>query len=168
MAILTGVRWWLFVVSCLAILLVYYYCLAMLGLCRCVWAFSSCEEQGLLFVVKWRLLVMVTPTLTLSQPPVLGTYGLLGKWILFKQKKNPVSRIIILSNPHFAQVFLRIDISPKVAKCSAQCQVQRSLLFSLKQKGFKYILPSWQQWQMGLQLKWITDGLSESHKTLCK
>ena len=84
---------------------------------------------------------MVTPTLTLSQPLVLGTYGLLGKWILFKQKKNPVSRIIILSNPHFAQVFLRIDISLKVAKCSAQCQVQRSFLFSLKQKGFKYLLP---------------------------
>ena len=33
--------------------------LAVLGLCCCVWAFSSCSEQGLLFVVVWGLLIAV-------------------------------------------------------------------------------------------------------------
>ena len=31
--------------------------LAVLGLCCCVWAFSSCSEWGLLFVVARRLLI---------------------------------------------------------------------------------------------------------------
>ena len=33
--------------------------LAVLGLCCCVWAFSSCSEQGLLFVVVRGLLIAV-------------------------------------------------------------------------------------------------------------
>ena len=33
--------------------------LAALGLCCCMWAFSSCGEQGLLFVVVPRLLIAV-------------------------------------------------------------------------------------------------------------
>ena len=33
--------------------------LAALGLCCCAWAFSSCGEQGLLFVVVCRLLIAV-------------------------------------------------------------------------------------------------------------
>ena len=33
--------------------------LAVLGLCCCAWAFSSCGEQGLLFVVVRGLLVAV-------------------------------------------------------------------------------------------------------------
>ena len=36
-----------------------YLFLAALGLCCCVWAFSSCGERGLLFVVVCRLLVEV-------------------------------------------------------------------------------------------------------------
>ena len=31
--------------------------MAALGLCCCVWAFSSCSEQGLLFVVVRRLII---------------------------------------------------------------------------------------------------------------
>ena len=34
--------------------------MAALGLCCCVWAFSSCSEQGLLFIVVHRLLIAVT------------------------------------------------------------------------------------------------------------
>ena len=33
--------------------------MAALGLCCCTWAFSSCGEQGLLFVVVRRLLIVV-------------------------------------------------------------------------------------------------------------
>ena len=33
--------------------------LAVLGLCYCAWAFSSCGERGLLFVVECRLLIAV-------------------------------------------------------------------------------------------------------------
>ena len=33
--------------------------MAALGLCCCVWAFSSCGEQGLLFVVVRGLLIAV-------------------------------------------------------------------------------------------------------------
>ena len=33
--------------------------MAVLGLCCCVWAFSSCGEQGLLFVVMRRFLIAV-------------------------------------------------------------------------------------------------------------
>ena len=36
-----------------------YVCLAALGLCCCAWAFSSCSEQGLLFVAVHRLLIAV-------------------------------------------------------------------------------------------------------------
>ena len=32
---------------------------AVLGLCGCTWAFSSCGEQGLLFVVVCGLLIVV-------------------------------------------------------------------------------------------------------------
>ena len=35
------------------------YVLAASGLPRCTWAFSSCGEQGLLFVVVHRLLIAV-------------------------------------------------------------------------------------------------------------
>ena len=38
---------------------IFYLFLAALGLCRCAWAFSSCSEQGLLFVVVHRLLIAV-------------------------------------------------------------------------------------------------------------
>ena len=33
--------------------------LAMVGLCCCAWAFSSCGKWGLLFVVVFRLLIAV-------------------------------------------------------------------------------------------------------------
>ena len=36
-----------------------YLFLAALGLCCCAWAFSSCGEQGLLFVAVHRLLIVV-------------------------------------------------------------------------------------------------------------
>ena len=36
-----------------------YLFLAVLGLCCCVWAFSSCSERGLLFVVVHGLLIAV-------------------------------------------------------------------------------------------------------------
>ena len=36
-----------------------YLFLAALGLCCCAWAFSSCGERGLLFIVVRRLLVAV-------------------------------------------------------------------------------------------------------------
>ena len=36
-----------------------YLFLAVLGLCCCVWAFSSCHERGLLFVAVGRLLAAV-------------------------------------------------------------------------------------------------------------
>ena len=35
--------------------------LAALGLCCCTWAFSSCGEQGLLFVAVRGLLIAVAP-----------------------------------------------------------------------------------------------------------
>ena len=34
---------------------------AVLGLCGCAWAFSSCGEQGLLFVALGGLLIVVAP-----------------------------------------------------------------------------------------------------------
>ena len=34
--------------------------MAALGLCCCAWAFSSCGERGLLFVVVLRLLIAVS------------------------------------------------------------------------------------------------------------
>ena len=37
----------------------YYLFLVALGLCCCAWAFSSCSEQGLLFVAVHRLLIAV-------------------------------------------------------------------------------------------------------------
>ena len=33
--------------------------MAALGLCCCVWAFSSCGERGLLFIVVCGLLIVV-------------------------------------------------------------------------------------------------------------
>ena len=36
-----------------------YLFLAVLGLCCCTWAFSSCGEQGLLFVAVRELLIAV-------------------------------------------------------------------------------------------------------------
>ena len=36
-----------------------YVCLAALGLHRCTWAFSSCDERGLLFVAVCGLLILV-------------------------------------------------------------------------------------------------------------
>ena len=33
--------------------------MAALGVCCCAWAFSSCGEQGLLFIVVCRLLIVV-------------------------------------------------------------------------------------------------------------
>ena len=36
-----------------------YLFLAALGLCCCAWAFSSCGERGLLFVVVHGLLIVV-------------------------------------------------------------------------------------------------------------
>ena len=33
--------------------------LAMVGLCCCAWAFSSCGKRGLLFVAVFRLLISV-------------------------------------------------------------------------------------------------------------
>ena len=41
-----------------------YLFLAALGLCRCAWAFSSCGELGLLFVVVHRLLIAVASLVT--------------------------------------------------------------------------------------------------------
>ena len=43
----------------LFIYLIYLF-LAALGLCCCVWAFSSCGERGLLFVVVCGLLIAVS------------------------------------------------------------------------------------------------------------
>ena len=36
-----------------------FFFLAVLGLCCCAWAFSSCGEWGLLFIVVRRLLIAV-------------------------------------------------------------------------------------------------------------
>ena len=45
----------------LSIYLSIYLFLAALGLCCCMWAFSSCSEQGLLFVVvHWLLLAVAS------------------------------------------------------------------------------------------------------------
>ena len=41
------------------ILCIYLFILAVLGLHCCAWAFSSCSEQGLLFVAVHRLLIAV-------------------------------------------------------------------------------------------------------------
>ena len=46
-----------------------YLFLAELGLCFCAQAFSSCGEQGLLFVVVHRLLIEVA---SLCRAPALG------------------------------------------------------------------------------------------------
>ena len=37
----------------------FFFFLAMLGLCCCAWAFSSCGERGLLFLAVCRLLIVV-------------------------------------------------------------------------------------------------------------
>ena len=53
------------VLSCynlfLKLLLFIYLCLAVLGLCCCARAFSSCGEQGLLFIAVHGLLIGVAP-----------------------------------------------------------------------------------------------------------
>ena len=38
---------------------IYYLFLAVLGLCCCTWAFSSCGERGLLFTAARVLLIVV-------------------------------------------------------------------------------------------------------------
>ena len=43
----------------LKILFIYLFILAALGLCCCMQAFSGCGEQGLLFLVVHRLLIVV-------------------------------------------------------------------------------------------------------------
>ena len=40
-------------------LIFFFFFSAVLGLCCCAWAFSSCGERGLLFVVVRRLLTVV-------------------------------------------------------------------------------------------------------------
>ena len=40
-------------------LFIYLFFLAALGLCCCLWAFSSCGEQGLLFIMVHGLLIAV-------------------------------------------------------------------------------------------------------------
>ena len=42
----------------LRVLFIFIY-LAVLGLCCCIWAISSCSEQGLLFIAMCRLLIAV-------------------------------------------------------------------------------------------------------------
>ena len=49
---------WCFLFVCLFFNLFYLF-LAALGLCYCMQAFSSCREQGLLFVVVLGLLIVV-------------------------------------------------------------------------------------------------------------
>ena len=44
---------------CVLIYLFIYLYLAALGLCCCAWAFSSCSEWGLLFIVVRGLLIVV-------------------------------------------------------------------------------------------------------------
>ena len=43
--------------SCFFLFLMYLLFLAVLGLCCCTWAFSSCSDQGLLFVAVRGLLI---------------------------------------------------------------------------------------------------------------
>ena len=47
--------------------------LAVLGLHCCLWAFSSCGKQGLLFVVVCRLLIVVAS--------LISEHGLYGAWV---------------------------------------------------------------------------------------
>ena len=53
------------IISINPILAYWFFCLfvflflAVLGLCCCAWAFSSCGERGLLFIVARRLLIAV-------------------------------------------------------------------------------------------------------------
>ena len=35
--------------------------LAVLSLCSCIWVFSGCGERGLLFLVVYKLLIVVAP-----------------------------------------------------------------------------------------------------------
>ena len=43
------------------LLFIYLFILAVLGLCCCAWAFLSCGERGLLFIVVHGLLIVVAP-----------------------------------------------------------------------------------------------------------
>ena len=83
-----------------------FYFWAALCLHCCVWAFSSCDEQGLLFIVVHRLLIAVASLVeqTLEQGFEAGDSGSLGKteplfspryskdkasgrsWVLLKQR----------------------------------------------------------------------------------
>ena len=51
---------WFLKIIIIIIILKFILVLAVLGLRCCVWAFSSCGEQGLLFVVVCGLLIAVT------------------------------------------------------------------------------------------------------------
>lgn len=118
--------------------------------------------------MKSRLLLKATPTLTYSQFLVSGTYGFSAKRIQFEHNANPLSEdnyFVWLSFCTGLSQTCRLSESGKVP---AQCQVQRSFLFFLKQKGFKCVFPSWQQWQMGLYVNWIPDGLFEPQTAPCK
>ena len=54
-----GNLFFFFVLFCVFVVLLFIYLLAVLGLCGCVQAFSSCGEQGLLFVAVRGLLIAV-------------------------------------------------------------------------------------------------------------
>ena len=73
----------------------------MLGLCFCAWAFSSCGEQGLLFVVVCELLIAVGARALGARASVVVAYGysscgawaqlLRGMWDLPGPRLEPVS-----------------------------------------------------------------------------
>ena len=66
--------------------LFYLFILAVLGLCCCVWTFSSCSEQGLLFVAVRGLLIAVASLVAEhgSRHTVVVAHGLssFGSWAL--------------------------------------------------------------------------------------
>ena len=55
-----------------------YLVLAVLGLCCCAWAFSSCGEQGLLFVAVCGLLIVVASLIAEHR---LQAHGLQQLWL---------------------------------------------------------------------------------------
>ena len=50
--------------------------LAVLGLCCCLWAFSSCREWGLLFVMVHGLLIVVASCCGAQRASVVAARGL--------------------------------------------------------------------------------------------
>lgn len=110
----------------------------------------------------------MTPTLTYSQFLVAGTYRFSGKQIQFEQNAKPLSEDNYFVWLSFCTCLSQTCHLSESGKVPAQCQVQRSFLFFLKQKGFKCVFPSWQQWQMGLYVNWIPDGLFEPQTARCK